>query len=66
MKLKKKKKIRDSHRKKEEDETENKAQGAEVEGVRLLHQIAQRCAIRAGEGCACNFNPVVHHCFPRG
>lgn len=53
-------------KKKEEDETENKAQGAEVEGVRLLHQIAQRCAIRAGEGCACNFNPVVHHCFPRG
>lgn len=54
------------HRKKKVDEMENKAQGAGVEGARLLHQIAQRCAIRAGESCACSFIPVVPHCFPGG
>lgn len=47
-------------------EMENEAQGTDVEGIRLLHLIVQRWAIKAGEGCACSFNPVVHRCVPRG
>lgn len=35
-------------------------------GVRLFYQIAQREAIRDGEGYACGFNSVVHRCSPRG
>lgn len=48
------------------DGMENEAQGAGVERVRLFHLIAQRGAIRVGEGSACSFNPAVHRRLPGG